>query len=65
MIYVILPIYNVFVENDMLEKEIIDGYRLISNKQFFENYKDKIFPPMSWRRNRGLVKFHYVINNKG
>ena len=22
MIYVILPIYNVFVENDMLEKEI-------------------------------------------
>lgn len=42
MVYVIVPVYNVFVENDLLNKEIIDGYCLISNEQFFETFKEKI-----------------------
>lgn len=40
--YVILPIYNIEASQDVIDKEIIDGYRIISNELFFEKYEKQI-----------------------
>ena len=37
--YIVLPIYNVTVDSDILNTELLDGYKIISNKIFFEEYK--------------------------
>ena len=41
-VYIVLPIYNVVVGNDVLNTELLDGYKIISNKIFFEEYKPKV-----------------------
>ena len=40
--YIVLPIYNVSVDSDVLNTELLDGYKIISNKIFFEEYKSKV-----------------------
>ena len=40
--YIVLPIYNVLVDSAVLNKELIDGYKIISNTIFFEEYKSKV-----------------------
>ncbi|MBO7612032.1 MAG: hypothetical protein J6T23_07475 [Elusimicrobia bacterium] len=41
-LYVILPIYNIEVDNDVINTEIISGYKLITNETFFNSYKKEI-----------------------
>lgn len=41
-LYVILPIYNIEVDNDVINTEIISGYKLITNETFFNVYKKDI-----------------------
>ena len=40
--YIVLPIYNVTVDSDILNTELLDGYKIISNKIFFVEYKSKV-----------------------
>lgn len=40
--YIVLPIYNISVDSDVLNKELLDGYKIISNKIFFDEYKPKV-----------------------
>jgi len=40
--YIVLPIYNISVDNDVLNTEFLDGYKIISNKIFFDEYKSKV-----------------------
>lgn len=40
--YIVLPIYNISVDSDVLNKELIDGYKIISNHVFFNEYKHKV-----------------------
>lgn len=40
--YVILPIYNIEVSKDVIDKDIVDGYRIISNELFFEKYEKQV-----------------------
>lgn len=40
--YILLPIYNVSVESNILNTELLDGYKIISNKIFFDEYKPKV-----------------------
>lgn len=40
--YVILPIYNVLVSEELIDKKIIDDYIVTSSKLFFEKYKQEI-----------------------
>jgi len=44
-LYVILPSYNIEVEKDVINTEIIDGYKLITNKTFFDVYEKEIIVP--------------------
>ena len=41
-LYVILPIYNIEVDDDVINTEIVSGYKLITNKTFFEKYKKEV-----------------------
>lgn len=41
-LYVILPIYNMEVEKEVINTETINGYKLITNEIFFEKYKKEI-----------------------
>ena len=40
--YIVLPIYNVSVDSEVLNTELIDNYKIISNKIFFDEYKAKV-----------------------
>lgn len=40
--YIVLPIYNISVDSDVLNTELFDGYKIISNKIFFDEYKPKV-----------------------
>ncbi len=40
--YIVLPIYNVSVDSSILNTELLDGYKIISNKIFFDEYKPKV-----------------------
>ena len=41
-LYVILPLYNIEVEKEVINTEIIEGYKLITNETFFNKYKKEI-----------------------
>jgi len=41
-LYIVLPIYNIEVDNDVIDTEIISGYKLITNRTFFDVYKKEI-----------------------
>lgn len=41
-LYIVLPIYNIEVNNDVINTEIIGGYKLITNETFFNKYKKEI-----------------------
>lgn len=41
-LYIVLPIYNIEVDKDVIDIEIISGYKLITNRTFFDVYKKEI-----------------------
>ena len=41
-LYIVLLIYNIEVDNDVINTEIISGYKLITNRTFFDVYKKEL-----------------------
>lgn len=40
--YILLPVYNTNVDEELINTDIVDNYRIITNEIFFEKYKQKV-----------------------